>query len=76
MRKSKIQSLIPFIFRRFQILQLFVLCHGVPASITLFIAVNVVELRAGIYSKIDEGEEEKILVAASEVRCIVCSKLC
>lgn len=70
-RESKVQSLIPLIRCRFQVLQLLVLSHRIPLGVTALVAPHIVGLGQEIQSDIHHGNAEEGPITAIVIGCII-----
>ena len=72
MRKAEVQPAIPYILRRREIVRLLLGCHRVPDPITLLVAPDVVQLRAGVEDEeVDAADRDQHAVSAPVPRRVV-----
>jgi len=71
-RKPKIESLIPLVLRRSQILQLPRLRQCIPLPFTLLVAEDVVDLREQVQHNIGNGQGQQHPIALLALWCVIC----
>lgn len=71
MRKSEIKPFTPLVRRPFNIRPFLIRRHGIPASLPLFIAPDIVKLDGNCKHGIPRNDAQEGRVAASIVRLVV-----